>query len=111
MTPYVVVGILTLLAALFVFTGVRFAKRMKEPRTFRTGSFVAAAGLMLLWISSGWFVSADHGIWAVPLFFAALFVPVSVLGVGLQLMARACGQRDPTEADRVFEDILRRNAV
>ena len=109
MTPYVVVVGLTLLASLLVFIGVRFADRSRKPKLFRIGSMTAASGLMLLWICLWWVFSANRGMWAMPMFIAALLVPVSVLGLGIELMARACGAREETHFDRVFDDFIRQN--
>ena len=109
MTPYVFVAGLTLLAGVLVFIGFRFGHRSGNPKLFRIGSITAAAGLMLLWVSLAWVLSADRGVWAMPLFVAALFVPLSLLGLGLQLMARASGSRDETAFDRSFEDFVRHN--
>lgn len=109
MTAYILIGGLTGIASLIVFVGIRFADRSNKPKLFRIGSITAATGIMLLWIAMWWLLSADRGIWAVPMFLAALFVPISLLGLGIQLMARACGQREESHADRVFDDFLRQN--
>ncbi len=109
MTPYVIVALLTLLAALTVFVGRRFAHKSNRPRLFSIGAYTTAAGFMLLWICLGWIFSTDRGIWALPLFIAGVFVPVSFLGLGLQLMARACGAREEDHFDRFFSELVRRN--
>jgi hypothetical protein len=56
-----------------------------------------------------WVFSADRGVWAMPLFIAALFVPVSLLGLGIQLMGRACGAREEGHGDTLFENFLTQN--
>ena len=104
-----IVAILSGLALLLVFIGVRFADRAKKPRLFRIGSMTAASGLMLLWIALWWLSSADRGDWALPMFIAAVFVPVSLLGLGIQLMARACGDRQETHNEELFREFLTRN--
>jgi hypothetical protein len=108
-TAYVLIGCLTAIASLIVMAGMRFADRSKKPKLLRIGSMTAASGLMLLWIAMWWVLSGDWGIWAMPMFIAALFVPISVLGLGIQLMARACGAPEETHNDRLFEDFLRQN--
>lgn len=109
MTPYVIVAILTLLAALTVFVGKRFAHKSNRPRLFRIGAYTTAAGFMLLWICLGWVFSADRGVLTLPLFIAGMFVPVSCLGLGIQLMGRACGEREEGHFDRFFSELVRRN--
>lgn len=109
MAAYLLIGILTALAALLLFVGLRFAGRSGRPRLFRIGSMTAAAGLMLLWIAIWWVLSENRGIWAMPMFVAALIVPVSLLGLGIRLMARAHGEPEPGHADTVFEDFVRQN--
>jgi hypothetical protein len=108
-TPYVIVAVLTFLAALLVVIGLRFAERSSIPTLFRVGAFTAAAGLMLLWIGFWWVFSVDRGVWAMPLFIAALFIPISLLGLGLQLMARACGVREESHNEQLFSEFVRRN--
>ena len=109
MAPYGIAAGLTALALLVVFIGIRFADRSNKPKLFRAGSFVAASGIMLLWIAIGWVASADWGVWTMPMFIAALFVPVSLLGLGIQLMARACGARDESRNDQLLADFVRHN--
>jgi hypothetical protein len=104
-----IVAILTALALLVVFIGVRFAHRSNRPKLFRIGSMTAASGLMLLWMGVWWVFSADRGLWAMPMFIAALFVPVSLLGLGIQLMGRACGAREESHNEQLFREFLTRN--
>lgn len=111
MTAYIIIGCLTVIAALFVLVGVRFADRSRKPKLFRIGSITAASGIMLLWIAMWWVFSADRGSWAMPMFIAALFAPISLLGLGLQLIARAWGAAEETHNDRLFDDFLRQNDV
>lgn len=103
------VAILTGLALLLVFIGFRFAARAIKPKLFRIGSMTAASGLMLLWTSLWWVFSADRGIWGMPMFIAALFVPVSLLGLGIRLMARACGEPEESHNDQLFREFLTHN--
>ena len=44
-----------------------------------------------------------------PLFIAALFVPVSLLGLGIQQMGRSCGAREEGHGDTLFENFLTQN--
>jgi hypothetical protein len=97
------------LAALVVFAGLRLSGKSRRPRLFKAGVFVAALGLMLLWMLPLWLISADRGIWAMPMFIAALFAAVSVLGLGLQFIGRACGVPEETAAGRQFDDFVRQN--
>lgn len=109
MTPYVIVAGLTALALLIVLISFRFADRSRKPKLFRIGSITAASGIMFLWIAIGWVASADWGDWGMPVFIASLLVPVSMLGLGIQLMARACGAREASHNDRLLEDFVRQN--
>ena len=97
------------LAALFVLAGLSLSAKSRRPRLFKAGAFVTALGLLLLWMLPLWLFSADRGIWAMPMFIAALFAAVSVLGLGLQLVGRACGAAEETAAGRQFDDFLRQN--
>ncbi|HET7816959.1 MAG TPA: hypothetical protein VFK58_05220 [Sphingomicrobium sp.] len=62
-TAYLLIGILTVIASLLVFIGLRYSDRSSRPKLFRIGSVTAAAGLMLLWIAMWWALAADRGIW------------------------------------------------
>jgi hypothetical protein len=107
--PPVIAGGLSGLAALVVFGGLRLSGKSRRPRLFKAGAFVSALGLMLLWILPLWLFSADRGIWAMPMFIAALLAAASVLGLGLQLIGRACGAPEETAAGRQFDDFLGQN--
>lgn len=107
--PYTIIAVLTLLALLVVVAGFRFSDRSRRPRLLRVGAATAAVGLMLLWLLPMWLLSADRGAWAMPMFVGVMFVSVSVLGLGIQLVARACGAREETAFDRSFDDFLRQN--
>ena len=98
---------MSLLAALVLLGGLRWAGKAKRPRLLKIGAGLAAAGIMLLWLLPWLLFSEDRGAWAMPMFIAALFVAVSVLGAGLQSMARACGAREATRGDQLFEDFVR----
>jgi Na+-transporting NADH:ubiquinone oxidoreductase subunit NqrB len=102
---------LSVLALLLVFAGLGFSGNSRRPGLFRIGAIVAALGLMLLWVLPVWLFSADRGLWAMPMFIGVLVVAVSVLGAGLQLMARACGAREESAADRLFDDFVRHNEL
>ena len=107
--PYMIIGALTLLAALVLFAGFQFSGKSSRPKLLRIGAAAAAAGLMLLWVLLWWLLSADRGAWAMPMFIGVMFVAVSVLGLGVQLMARACGAPEETAFDRSFDDFVRHN--
>lgn len=100
---------MSLLAALVLAGGLRWAGKAKRPKLLKIGAGLAAGGIMLLWLLPWLLFSKDRGAWAMPMFIAASFVAVSVLGVGLQLMARACGAREVTRGDQLFEDFVRHN--
>jgi uncharacterized membrane protein len=100
---------LSLLAALLVLAGFKFSVKSRRPRLFKTGASVAATGIVLLWLLPFWLFGTDRGDWAMPMFIGVLFVAVSVLGGGLQLMRRASGGPEETENDRLFDDFLRQN--
>lgn len=100
---------LSLLAALLVFAGFKFSVKSRRPTLFKMGASVAATGIVLLWSLPLWLLSAERGVWAMPMLIAVLFVAVSALGGGLQLMRRACGAPDETADDRLFNDFLRQN--
>ena len=101
--------LLSLLAALLVLAGFKFSAKSRRPRLFRTGASVTATGIMLLWLLPFWLLGAERGVWAMPLLIGVLFVAVSVLGGGLELMRRACGGKAETANDRLFDDFLRQN--
>lgn len=107
--PNIIVTVLTLLALLVLIGGLRFSHRSRRPRLMRTGAALAAAGLMLLWLLPMWLFSADRGAWAMPMFIGVMFVAVSVLGLGIRLAARACGEPEETAFDTAFEDFVRHN--
>ena len=106
---YLIPGILTLLALTVAIIGVRLAGKYRRPRLFKAGAFIAAAGLMLLWLLTWWVISRDAGAWAMPLFVAALFVAVSVLGAGLSTMARAATGKAESRADQLAQDFITLN--
>ena len=100
---------LSLLAALLAFVGFWYSHKSRRPQLFKTGASLAALGIMLLWLLPLWLVGTERGAWAMPMFIAVLFVAVSVLGGGLQLMRRACGAPEVTANDGLFDDFLRQN--
>ena len=102
---------LTLFATLLVVGGFMFSCKSRRPKLFKVGASVTATGMMLLWLLPLWLVSTERGDWAMPMFIAVLFVAVSVLGGGLQLMRRACGAPEETANDRLLDDFLRQNAL
>ena len=107
--PTIIVIVLTLLALAVLAGGFQFSDRSARPKLLRIGTATAAAGLMLLWLLPMWLLSADRGAWALPMFIGVLFVAVSVLGLGIQLVARACGAPEQSLNDRLFEDFIRHN--
>lgn len=100
---------MSLLAALLVFASFKLSDRAPRPRLLRIGACVTALGLTLLWLLPWWLFSTDIGVWAMPMFIGVLFVAVSVLGGGLQLMRRATGAREETVNDYLFDDFVRHN--
>ena len=106
---YTLIGGLTLLAALVLFAGFRFSGKSSRPKLLRIGATIAAAGLVLLWVLPLWLMSADRGAWGMPMFVGVMFVAISVLGLGMQLVARACGAPEETAFDRAFDDFVRHN--
>ncbi len=107
--PYMLVGALVLLSALVLFAGFYFSGKSSRPKLLRIGAATSAAGLMLLWLLPWWLFSVDRGAWAMPMFIGVMFIAVSVLGLGLQLTARACGARKETAFDGSFDDFVRHN--
>ena len=101
--------VLSVVAALLVLGGLRYSGKSQRPRLLQVGTVVAALGIMLLWVLPWWLLSADRGPWAMPMFVGSLFVAVSILGGGLQLMRRACGVSDDSPEGGVFEDFVRQN--
>lgn len=102
---------LSLLAALLVLASFKLSARAPRPGLLRIGACVTALGITLLWVLPWWLVSADRGAWAMPMFIGVLFVAVSVLGGGLQLMRRATGARAETVNDHLFDDFVRHNEL
>lgn len=100
---------MSILAVLLVFASFKFSHKAPRPGLLRFGAFVIALGLTLLWLLPWWLVSTDWGAWAMPMFIAVLVVAISVLGLGLQLGARACGAREETAFDRSFDEFVRHN--
>ena len=106
---YLIPAILTLLALIVAGIGVRLAGKYRRPTLFKAGAFIAAAGLMLLWLLPWWVIARDDAEWAMPLFVAALFVAVSVLGGGLGTMARVATGKESSRTDDLVEDFIRLN--
>ncbi len=107
--PNIIVVVLTILALAVLVGGFHFSDKSGRPKLLRIGGATAAAGLMLLWLLPMWLLSADRGAWAMPMFIGVLFVAVSVLGLGIQLVARACGAPEQSLNDRLFDDFIRNN--
>jgi len=107
---YVPAG-LTLLALTIVAVGFRFARSSRRPTLLRAGAATTASGLILLWLLPFWVFRIDTGLWAMPIFVAALLVAGSVLGLGLQLMARASGAQENSRNDTLFDDFIRHNGL
>ena len=104
-----IAGLLSLVAAAVLLGGFLFSSRTRRPKLFRSGAALTSAGLILLWALPYWLFRTDRAEWAMPMFIGVMFVAVSVLGLGLQLMARASGAREPTHNDQMFEDFVRHN--
>jgi hypothetical protein len=100
---------LTLLALAILFAGVRFSNRAGRPRLLRIGSAVAAAGLVALWALPYWLFSVDRGEWAMPMFIGVLVIAGSLIGFGLQAIARAFEARVEGRNDQLFDDFVRHN--
>ena len=107
---YVPAG-LTLLAMTIVAIGFRLSRASPRPTLLRAGTATTAVGLILLWLLPFWVFRVDSGLWAMPIFVAALLVAGSVLGLGLQLTARACGAREDIRNDALFDDFVRHNGL
>lgn len=99
-----IAAVLTLLAALIATAGILFAGKARKPRMFRIAGFVAAVGLILLWLLPWWAFSEAAGGMEMALVIAAFLVAVSVLGAGLSLMARAATGYVESEADRIIQN-------
>ena len=104
--PYWIPAGLTLLALVLAWLGL---SRARGSMLFRAGALAASIGLVLLWVLPLWLLRGESGDWALPLFVGTLFVPVSLLGAGLQAMRYASGGGHDTPADRLFEDLIRHN--
>lgn len=100
---------LAILAAVVVFATFRLSGRSLRPKLLRIGGSITAVGITLLWVLPWWLLSSDRGIWAMPMFIGVMFVAVSVLGAGIQLIARACRGPAEKDNDRLFEDFIRHN--
>ena len=100
---------LTLLAAIVLLGGFSFSARAKRPKLLRIGACLSATGIMLLWLLPWWLFRADTGVWAMPAFIGAMFVAVSFLALGLQLMARACGAREESRNEQLLSEFMQRN--
>ncbi|HYD38573.1 MAG TPA: hypothetical protein VEA60_13235 [Allosphingosinicella sp.] len=100
---------LTLLALTIVAAGFRFSAGSPRPTLLRLGVATTALGLILLWLLPFWVLGADTGPWAMPAFVAVLLVAGLVLALGLQLTARACGARQSSRGDALFDDFVRHN--
>ncbi|HYE28910.1 MAG TPA: hypothetical protein VEA61_11865 [Allosphingosinicella sp.] len=107
---YVPAG-LTLLALTIVAVGFRFSRSSRRPTLLRGGAVTTAFGLILLWLLPFSVFRVDTGLWAMPIFVAALLAAGSVLGLGLQLMARACGEQEDSRNDTLFDDFVRHNEL
>lgn len=108
MPELIAVG-LSLAATLLVLASFALSARSRRPKLLRIGACVAAFGTVLLWVLPWWLFREDRGVWAMPMFIGVLFVAVSVLGIGIQLMARAAGAREEAAFDRSFDDFVRHN--
>lgn len=109
--PYLIPAVLTVLAMSLVGIGMRFAGKTGRPALFKAGAFIAAVGLMLLWLLPWWVIARDDAEWAMPLFIAALFVAVSVLGGGLSTMARAATGKEASRTDDLVDNFIRLNEL
>ncbi len=107
--PLLIPAGLSLLAAVVIFACFRLSARSRRPKVLRIGGSITAFGITLLWVLPWWLLSADRGNWAMPMFIGVMFVAVSVLGAGIQLIARACGAAAQTHNDRLFDDFIRHN--
>ena len=107
--PYLIPGVLTVIALVVAVAGTRSAGRFRRPALFKAGAVIAAVGLMLLWLLPWWVIARDAAEWAMPLFVAALFVAISVLGAGLSAMARAATGKEASRTDDLVEDFIRLN--
>ncbi len=104
-----IAAILTVLALLIVAGGFRFSRKSRRPKLLRVGAAVTGLGVVLLWLLPLGLFSVDRGVWAMPMLVAALFVAGSVLALGIQLIARACGAPEPSRNDMLFNDFIRHN--
>jgi lipopolysaccharide export LptBFGC system permease protein LptF len=108
-TVYYIPICLTLLSVAFVIGGFHLSRRSCRPKLLRAGAVITAVGLLLLWVLPWWLFNRVTSEWTLPLFIAILFVSISVLGLGLQLIARACGAREQSQSDRLLDDFSRLN--
>jgi ABC-type transport system involved in cytochrome bd biosynthesis fused ATPase/permease subunit len=109
LVQYAIPAVLTFIALLVAGIGSRHARRTRKPRLFKAGAWIAAAGLMLLWLLIWWAVEQDAGAWAMPLMVGALFVSISVLAGGIKAMQHAATGQVDTAADDALESLIRHN--
>ena len=100
---------LTFLSAAIILVGFRLSARAMRPKLLRAGVVTTAAGLTLLWVLPVWLFDDLAGEWGLPVFIGAMFVAVSVLALGLQLVARACGAPEESGMDRILHDLATHN--